>query len=260
MIFQHNISSILVSLGAVDIRWYGLMFASGILLSYLLIAWVFKKEKLEIKDLDSITVYLFVGIIVGARLGHIIFYNLDYFSKHPLEIFAIWNGGLASHGATIGLFIAYWLWCKVHKQPFTKFLNPIVIGIPVAAMFVRIGNFFNSEIVGVPTNGNWGVVFQRLGEDFPRHPSMLYEAVLNLFILILFIAIYKRKAGKVGGFFFLGMYLVLYFGGRFVLEFFKDLHTLPAEFPLSMGQVLSILPVLIGVWLLYKRKPEKTTQ
>lgn len=270
MIFYHHISPILVSLGSLQIRWYGLMFASGILLSYFFIASIFKKEKLQIADLDSIAVYLFVGLVVGARLGHIIFYNIDYFLQHPLEILAIWKGGLASHGAAIGLFIAYWLWCKRHKMPFSKHVDAIAMGIPIAAMFVRFGNFFNSEIVGIPTSGSWGVIFQQLGEDFPRHPSQLYEAALNIFILILFVWIYKKKQAKAAAisqqwptykpYFFLALYLILYFGGRFILEYFKDLHTLPESFPLSMGQVLSILPVLIGFGLLWKGRKQTEKQ
>lgn len=249
----------MISLGPVQIRWYGLMFASGILLSYLFIASIFKKQKLEMKNLDSIAVYLFIGLVIGARLGEVIFYTPGYFLQHPLEIFAIWQGGLSSHGAALGLFIAYWLWCRRHKMPFSKHVDAIAMGIPITAMFVRFGNFFNSEIVGIPTNGKWGVIFQQLGEDFPRHPSQLYEAGLNLFILILFIWLYKKKTAQKEGtqpqpYFFLAWYLILYFGGRFILEYFKDLHSLPKEFPLSMGQVLSILPVLIGFWLLWKSR------
>lgn len=258
MIFYHEISPILVSLGPLSIRWYGLMFATGILLTYLYIFWIFKREKFEIQHLDSIAIYLFVGMLIGARLGHIIFYNFEYFWNHPLEILQIWKGGLASHGATIGLFAAYFLWCKKHKIAFSKYADAFVMGIPITAMFVRLGNFFNSEIVGNATAGDWGVIFTKIGEDFPRHPSQLYEAALNLVIFVLFFYLYKKKAAKINNILFLASYLFLYFGGRFILEFYKDLHVLPESFPLTMGQVLSILPALAGLgWLLWQWRRTK---
>lgn len=246
MTFVNNLSPILLDIGPLQVRWYGLFFALGIVLAYLVIRWAFKREKYSLEDLDSLVVYLFVGLVLGARIGHILFYNLKYFMANPIDIFKIWEGGLASHGAAIGLFLAYFLWCKVHKVKFSKYPDLIALGIPVTAAFVRIGNFFNSEIVGVKTNGNWGVIFSRLGDIAPRHPAQLYEAVLNVVIFFILIFLYKKSYKKTAPLFLLFLYIFLYFGGRFLTEFYKDLHVLPDSFPLSMGQVLSLIGVLLA--------------
>lgn len=258
MIFINDIDPELLNYGILNIRWYGLFFLIGIVLTYLVLAWAFKKNKYKISDLESIAVYLFVGLILGARLGHIIFYEPQYYFAHPAQILKIWNGGLASHGAAIGLFLAYLTWTIVHKVNFKKYVDILALGIPIAAMFVRIGNFFNSEIVGIKSNGDFGVIFKRLGEDFPRHPAQLYEAALNFVIFFVMFFIYKKYYKKTPPLFYLFSYLFLYFGGRFLIEFKKDLHGLPEDFPLSTGQVLSILPVLLAVGYfgatLWKRK------
>ncbi len=186
-------------------------------------------------------------MVVGARLGHIVFYDLAYYMANPLDIFMIWEGGLASHGAAIGVFVAYLLWIWVHKKKFSLYSDLIVIGFPVAAGFVRIGNFFNSEIVGRPTNGSWGVVFERLREDFPRHPSQLYEAGLSFAIFAVLLVVYLKCFKKLPPLFILFLYVGLYFITRFFVEFWKARHVLDYEIPLSMGQWLSILPVLIAI-------------
>ncbi len=247
MIFVNNLDPQLVEYGILDIRWYGLTFLLGILLNYAYSFWVFKREKKPVSDLDSLAVYLVIGLIIGARLGHVIFYQPEYFFSHPLEILKVWNGGLASHGAAIGILVAYLIWLKVNKVKFTKYADLMVLGIPLTAMFVRIGNFFNSEIVGVPTWGDYGVVFARLGEDFPRHPAQLYEALLSLIIFVVMFFVYKNYYKKTPNLFFVFLYMLLYFGGRFFVEFYKDLHIMPESFPLSMGQVLSLLPILLAL-------------
>jgi len=249
MIFLHDISPEIVQMGPISIRWYGLLFSTGIAINYLIARWVFKRERYPISDLDSIATYLFSGLIIGARLGEVLFYEPTYYLRNPSEIIKIWHGGLSSHGAAIGLFLSYLLWIKIHKGVFTKYVDAIVLGMPITAAFVRAGNFFNSEIVGVPTDGSWGVVFKRLGEDFPRHPVQLYEGFLNILIFVILFLLYNRGYyRKTPPLFFLSLYLLLYFGGRFIIEFWKDLHVLPVWFPLSMGQLLSILPVLLGAW------------
>ena len=247
MIFINDLSPEMVRLGSFAIRWYGLLFSSGIIVNYLLLRWIFKREKYPVIDLDSVITYLFFGLIIGARLGEVLFYEPGFYFREPLEILKVWNGGLSSHGATIGIFISYVLWTRVHKVKFTKYADVLVLGMPGTAAFVRTGNFFNSEIVGIPTGGNWGVVFHRLGEDFPRHPVQLYEAILSITVLAILIYIYKRFYRKTPSLFFLFLYMILYFGGRFVFEFWKDLHVLPGWFPLSMGQILSIVPILMAV-------------
>ncbi|MBU1151954.1 prolipoprotein diacylglyceryl transferase [Patescibacteria group bacterium] len=247
MIFVNNFDPVLLEFGSLQVRWYGLCFVVGLSLGYLVIRWAFKKEGLKMEDLESVAFYLFVGLIVGARLGHVLFYDFNYFWRHPLEILMIWNGGLASHGAAIGLLIAYLLWLKIHKKKFVQYIDALVLGFPLVAGFVRIGNFFNSEIVGYKTGGDYGVVFARLGEDFARHPAQLYESLLSFTIFAVMIFVYVNYRDRLKPLFFVFLYMGLYFGGRFFLEYTKDLHVFSSDFPLSMGQVLSILPVLLTV-------------
>lgn len=251
MIFINDFSPDLVHWGPVVIRWYGVLFASGIMLNYLLVKWVFKREKYPVSDLDSLMIYLFFGVLIGARLGEVLFYEPGFFLRNPSEIIKIWHGGLSSHGASIGVFVAYLLWTKTYRVKFTKYADALALGFPITATFVRIGNFFNAEILGLPTGsgsipGTWGVIFKQAGEDFPRHPVQLYEAALNTVIFVILLWIYKNYYRKTPPLFFLFLYSMLYFGGRFIIEFWKDLHVLPEGFPLSMGQVLSIVPILLA--------------
>jgi phosphatidylglycerol---prolipoprotein diacylglyceryl transferase len=258
MYFVHEISPILFSWGPLEIRWYGLAFALGIALNYAILTWIFKREKYLEKHLDALVVYLFVGLVVGARLGHVLFYEPGFYLSNPMEILKIWRGGLASHGAAIGLLIAYTAFCKRHKVSFKKYLNAIVVPMPLTAAFVRIGNFFNSEIVGKPTDGSVGVEFRKLDEFFPRHPAQLYEAALSLGVFVVLMYLYKTRYKKMAPMYLMFLYLLLYFGGRFVTEFWKDLHgPLPTGFPLSMGQLLSLVPVLIAVAWFALHKPAK---
>lgn len=263
MIFTNNIEPVLFSAGGLSVHWYGLFFALGIVFTYVFLTRAFKRHGYPQEHLDSLAIYLFLGLLIGARLGHVFFYEAEYYLAGPLRILQIWNGGLASHGALIGLFAAYFIWLKVHKVKFTKYADLIVVPLGVTAAGVRFGNFFNSEIIGKPTDGDWGVIFRKLGETFPRHPVQLYEAVMCLAVFVVMYVMYKKyyrgmaeqapmlrseqAAGAKPKLFFLFLFLLMYFSGRFLLEFFKDLHgPLPADFPLSMGQVLSIVPVVVA--------------
>lgn len=258
MIFTNNIDPILFSLGGLQVHWYGMFFALGIIFCYLFLTKAFEKHGYPAWHVDSMAIYLFFGLLIGARLGQVFFYEPGYFLENPAEIVKVWKGGLSSHGATIGLLIAYVTWLKVHKIKFSKYVDLIVVPMPIAAACVRIGNFFNSEIIGNPTGSNYGVIFKRLGEDFPRHPAQLYEGALCLFTFGVLYYLYKKHYGKLPQLFILFTFLFVYFGGRFLLEFFKDLHgPLPTDFPLSMGQVLSILPAVMAVvyfiWVALKK-------
>lgn len=247
MIFVHNIDPILFSFGPVIIRWYSLLFIIGLISNYLILLWIFKRQKYSEDHLDSIVLYLFFGLLIGARLGHILFYNFPYFSQNPMEIFKIWHGGLSSHGAAIGVFAAYLLWTYIHKVKFVKYVDAIAIPMPLTAACVRIGNFFNSEILGKFTDGSWGVTFKKLGEIVPRHPSQIYEALLSLAIFFALFFVYKKYYKKVPPLFITFLFIFLYFATRFIVEYWKDMHFLPESFPLSTGQVLSIIPVLISL-------------
>ena len=245
--FTHNMSSIAFSAGPFDVRWYGLMYAVGLTLTYLLILKVFKEQKYKTEHLDSLVIYLFFGLVIGARLGHCFFYNAEYFLANPVEILKVWNGGLASHGGAIGVFLAYLLWSKIHKVKFIKYPDALVIGFPIIAGFIRVGNFMNSEIVGYPTDSYWGVIFKQLGEDFPRHPVQLYSALMNWVIGIILYILYKKYYKKTPPLFFMFLYMLLYFSGRFIVEFWKDLQGPIEDLPIQMGQLLSVFPVVIAV-------------
>lgn len=251
MIFVNNLSPEIVNFGSYAIRWYGVLFATGLLLNFLVVRWAFKKAKYPVEHLETVAIYLIFGLIIGARLGHVLFYNAAYFFAHPIEILQIWKGGLSSHGAVIGMFLAFLIWWLVYNKKSKinpgKYLDLLALGMPITAAFVRIGNFFNSEIVGTYTNSDFGVVFKRLGETLPRHPAQLYEAALNILIFVIMFFVYKKYGKKTPTLFFLFFYILTYFVGRFFIEFWKDLHVLPSDFPLSMGQVLSIIPILAGI-------------
>ena len=258
MIITNNLSPILLELGPLTLHWYGIFFGTGLFLAYSYGAYLFKQKGYDQSHLESLVLYLFVGIVIGARLGHVLFYSPSYFLSHPIEILKIWNGGLASHGATIGLFLSYYIWARVYKVKFAKYPDTIAMVTPIAAIFIRIGNFFNSEIYGTFTNSNYGIIFARIGDNLPRHPAQLYEAALNLIIFILFFYLNKKNANR-KPLFYVFLYMLLYFGGRFFLEFWKDLHGLPDDFPLSTGQVLSLIPIVISVvyFLLLLKKDKK---
>lgn len=247
MTFINDLDPILLSIGPLEIRWYGLFFAIGLFLSYSVLIKIFNREKLPQKDLESLVIFLFIGLLVGARVGHILFYNFDYFSQNPAEILKIWNGGLASHGAAIGLFVAYSLWVLIKKVDFSKYIDLIAIVVPLSAGFVRIGNFFNSEIVGKATGNTYGVIFKSLGEDFPRHPSQLYESLIAFSIFGILLFVYYKWYKRLPKLFMFFSLLFLYFSSRFLVEFFKDRVAESDIYFIRTGQILSILPVLIAV-------------
>jgi prolipoprotein diacylglyceryl transferase len=228
-------------------RWYGLLFASGFIVGYLLMEQFFKWEKKDLKFLESLTIYMVVGTVIGARLGHCLFYEPAFYLSHPLEMLYIWKGGLASHGAIIGILIALWLAVKKHKNfKYIWVLDRIVIVTALAGSFIRIGNFFNSEIYGIQTNVPWAVVFQRV-DNVPRHPVQLYEAICYLAIFFFLYFYYKKRKENTREGFLLGMFLILVFSARFIIELWKE-HQAAFELPmgLDMGLVLSIPCIIAG--------------
>lgn len=255
--FIHNINPEIFTAGPITLRWYGLIFVIGLIAYFLIERWIFKREEYKITDLETVSLYLLLGMIIGARLGHIFFYQASYYLENPIEIFKVWQGGLSSHGAAIGVFCAYFIWTKTNKAKFNKYASVLALGMPVVAGFVRIANFFNSEIVGKPTNGKWGIVFTRLNEDFPRHPTQIYEALISFLIFFFLLLVYLKFHKKLPSLFIMFTYIFLYFLSRFIVEFWKERHILSYDSPLSMGQILSILPILISTgyfaYLIFKK-------
>lgn len=229
-------------------RWYGVLFASGFLFGYFIFRKIFRNEGLKDEMLDRLTIYVAIGTIIGARLGHCLFYEPSYYLSNPIEILKIWQGGLASHGAAIGILLALWLFVRKEKKPYMWILDRIVIVVALGGAMIRLGNLMNSEIYGVETTLPWGFVFLRNGETVPKHPTQIYEALAYLITFIILYRIYWRKKGNfIQGLPF-SLFLVIVFVFRFFVEYVKeDQVDFESSMALNMGQWLSIPFVIIGV-------------
>ena len=250
------------------LKYYGAFFAAGLLLGFYTVRNIYKKENVSLESLDSLLIYVIVGTVLGARLGHCFFYELSYFIQHPIEILLpiqkikgsyefVGFQGLASHGGTIGVLIAILLYCKKHKVELLWILDRMAVAVPITAAFIRFGNFMNSEIYGKPTNGKWGVIFQR-DDLIPRHPTQLYEAFSYLFIFgFLFFMFRSQKIKELKGLIF-GFFLTLLFLARFIIEFFKEnQEVFENNMLINMGQILSIPFILIGLTLIIWKSKQK---
>ena len=247
-----------LSIGPIAIRWYGLLFASSFLFGYMIMNRIFKNENLGEDVLDRLTVYMAVGVILGARLGHCFFYEPEYYLRNPSEILMIWHGGLASHGASIGILIALWLFVKKEKKSFIWILDRIVIPVALSAFLIRMGNLMNSEIYGVETTVPWGFVFLRNFEVAPKHPTQIYEALVYLATFFLLYKLYWIKKGEHYQGLLISLLLIFIFTSRFFIEFLKeDQVAFEASMKLNMGQLLSIPFIIAGFWGLYKSLKEK---
>ena len=248
--FIWNPDPILFSMGSVSVYWYGVLFASAIISGFSVMNWIYKQEKKPIQQLESLQIYMLLGIVIGARLGHCFFYDPMYYLSNPLEILAIHKGGLASHGGGIGAMLATYLYVRKENVTFLYLLDRLVIATALFAFFVRIGNFMNSEIVGVPTHVSWSIIFSKF-DTLPRHPAQLYEAFayLSIFLLLLFIYQFKREKIKSG--FLSGLFLSLVFGARILIEFVKERQsTYTQDMFFTTGQFLSMPFFLLGIILI----------
>jgi len=255
-----NVNPDLVKIGSLTIRYYGILFALGFVFGYIIILKYFKKENLKIELLDALTVYTAVGTIIGARLGHCLFYQPGYYLSNPLEILKIWKGGLASHGAAIGILIALFLFARKYHKPYLWILDRIVIVVALAGFFIRMGNLMNSEIYGIETSLPWGFIFERNGEEVPRHPTQIYEALSYLLIFVALHFLFIKKATKLKEGTIFGLFLILLFTVRFFIEYIKlDQSAFEAGMALNMGQILSIPFVLVGFLILFLVRNSKRT-
>lgn len=247
-----NVSPEIFSIGPLHVRWYGLMFAVGFLFGYSHGEKMFKHENIDLKWLESLFIYLIVATVVGARLGHVLFYGWDYYSQHPIEILYVWQGGLASHGGVLGILIALTLWSrKVSKRSILWVLDRVVVPTALVAALIRFGNLMNSEIYGVETTMPWGFIFERNQETVAKHPTQIYESLSYLITFGVMLYMYwKTKAKDYQGLIF-GVFFVMVFGARFLIEFIKeDQEAFEAAMSLNMGQWLSIPFVLTGLILI----------
>jgi phosphatidylglycerol---prolipoprotein diacylglyceryl transferase len=252
LIVPWDVNPEIFRIGSFAVRWYGLLFASSFLFGYIIMNKIFKNENLSETVLDRLTIYMAIGVIAGARLGHCLFYEPAYYFSHPLEILKIWHGGLASHGAAIGILTAIWLFARKEKKEYTWILDRIAIVVALAGFFIRIGNLMNSEIYGVETTVPWGFVFLRNGEVAPKHPTQIYEALAYLLIFLILYRIYWSKKGEHIQGIIISLVCILIFTSRFLIEFLKeDQVAFEASMKINMGQLLSIPFILIGIAGLY---------
>lgn len=249
----------IVNVLGVSIRYYGLLFVTGLILSVYILGWIYKKENLPSEYLDKLTVYCMIGIIAGARLGHCLFYEPSYYLSNPLEMilpitFPPEGGiefsgyqGLASHGGVIGLLIALYFYYRKTRHSLIDTFDLIAVVSGLSLGFIRLGNFMNSEVIGMPTTKPWGVIFERV-DNLPRHPTQLYEAISYFIILAVMVILYKKRRDRLRNGFFFGLGSVLFFTARFVIEFLKeDQVGFEKGMTLNMGQLLSIPFIIIGI-------------
>jgi len=246
-----NVDPVLLSFGSLKVHWYGLIFAAAMFSGFHIMNYIYKKEKKSVESLESLFIYILIGIVVGARLGHCFFYDPEFYLNNPLKIIAVWEGGLASHGGGLGAMLGSYLYAKKHKINYLWLLDKLAIPTAVFAFFVRMGNLMNSEILGVQTNVAWAVVFSRV-DNIPRHPAQLYEAISYLLISFVLFMIYiytKKEANK--GYIF-GMFLSLVFSARFLIEFVKSEQSAYSTVFISTGQMLSIPFLILGIILIQR--------
>lgn len=251
-----NADPVLFSFGPFAVRWYGLAFAVGFTVGYSLVARMFRHEGAPEKWLGSLLAYVVVATIIGARLGHVFFYEWDYYSVHPEKILRIWEGGLASHGGTIANILALFLWSwLVSHKPASWVFDKIVIAIALVGGLIRLGNLMNSEIYGGPTDLPWGFVFVRDGQTIPAHPTQIYEALCYFALFALLMWMYWRRNAQerpwlITGIFFLGIFVP-----RFLIEYVKNVqvaseYAMIEQYGMNLGQMLSIPFILIGIALI----------
>ncbi len=260
------------------VRWYGLSWALAFIGSHFVMNKVYKTEGRTEKELDLLTLYIVLATIIGARLGHCLFYGplfdvvnpatgsvvKEGYLSHPLNLLKVYEGGLASHGGAIGIIIGMWLYCRKTKESWLWLFDRLVIVVPFAGMCIRLGNLMNSEIIGKPTTVPWGFRFMQNPEDVinfnahqvpipPRHPAQLYEAIFCLFLFVAFYLLWKYRRQKYGPGFMFGLFCVVLFTERFIDEFLKEAQEdFEKTLPINMGQILSIPFILAGIYMVYR--------
>ena len=270
-------------LGPLAVRWYGLCWLVGFAVAYLLVRRLYREQKIKDELFDPLFIYCFMGILIGARLGHCIFYEPDYFLTSvrgiiemflPIRfvdgninyagnwLFQLTGGaaafvgyeGLASHGGTLGLMIALWLYVKKTKLNIWTVLDNIAIATGSMACFIRLGNLMNSEIIGKVTDVPWAFIFERV-DQMPRHPGQLYEAIAYAILFGILWYLHKRMPEKIGTGWYFGFCLAYIFTFRFFIEYTKEVQeAFEASLPLDMGQILSIPFVILGVWCMVRAR------
>ncbi len=245
-----NLNPIFLEFGPIRLSWYGLMYVLGFLASYLLVRYQIKKKDFGItkSEVEDLYFYLILALIIGARFGYVLFYDLKTYLDKPLEILAVWHGGMSFHGGLIGLLLAAFLFCRKKKKSFWKIADLIIVTAPIGLGLGRIGNFINGELYGRASQVPWAMIFPR-GGPIPRHPSQLYESALEGGVLFITLWLMKDKNLPPGALF--SLFLILYGGFRFFVEFFRepDVQLGFILGPFTMGQVLSSFMIVGGIIL-----------
>ena len=249
----------IVNIFGISIRYYGLLFVSGLILAVYMLTWVFKKENIPSENLEKLTIYGMIGIIAGARLGHCLFYEPSYYLSHPLEMILpvtfppdggikfIGYQGLASHGGVLGLLIGLYFYSRKTKHSMIDILDLIAVVVGVSLGFIRLANFMNSEIIGMPTTKPWGVIFERV-DNLPRHPTQLYEAISYFVILGIMMILYLKMRDRLKNGILFGLATVLFFMARFIIELLKeDQVGFEKGMTFNMGQLLSLPYIAVGI-------------
>jgi prolipoprotein diacylglyceryl transferase len=270
-----NVDPKIFNIGSFSIRWYGLLFALGFMTGQHIIYKIWKEEGKSQEDLDYLLLCMVISVVLGARLGHCFFYAPEHYLANPIEIFKIWEGGLASHGTTFGILAGIWLYTHYtmdfapfqirrqdrEGQSFLYILDRIVLTVALGGAFIRLGNLMNSEIVGKPTDLPWGFIFVRNGENFARHPTQLYESITCISLFLFVYWLYYRTREKTPEGRIVGVFLIILFSMRFIHEYFKEnQEDFENGMLFNMGQYLSIPQILLGfVFLWYSTKDKKNT-
>jgi phosphatidylglycerol---prolipoprotein diacylglyceryl transferase len=262
----------IINIFGIPIRYYGLLFVSGLILCIYILGWIYKRENIPSEHLEKLTIFGMIGIIVGARLGHCLFYEPFYYLSHPLEMilpitFSPGSGvkftgyqGLASHGGALGLLIALYFYSRKTKNSMIDTIDLIAVVAALECGFIRLGNFMNSEIIGIPTTKPWSVMFERV-DNVPRHPAQLYEAISYFIIFAIMMILYKKMRDKLKNGFFFGLATVLCFTARFLIEFVKENQVgFEDGMTLNMGQLLSLPYLIVGIgFIIYGLRRTKSS-
>jgi len=259
--FIWNVNPTLLELGPLQLRWYGLLFVGSFFLGLMIMTWIYKRENKNPEELDNLLIYILIGTVIGARLMHCFAYEPEYYLAHPLEILKVWKGGLASHGGLIGVITALYFFTKRYNTSFLWLMSRLTIPAALAGAFIRLGNLFNSEILGQPTDKPWAIVFERI-DMLPRHPVQLYESSAYLLLFFILFFIYKKVSFSFATKLLPGLFFFYIFTARFLLEYSKipqaDYTT---SLPFNTGQLLSIPIIILGtiwiIWAVLSHKNEK---
>lgn len=250
-LIEWNPNLVAVQAFGLTIHWYGALFAMAFLIGSWILGHFFKRERIPKKHLDPLLITMVLSTVVGARLGHCLFYAPEYYLANPMDILKVWEGGLASHGATIGILLGLWIFSiKVKATPFLWLIDRLVVTIALGGAMIRFGNFINGEILGKPTSGDWGVIFLRI-DAIPRHPAQLYESLTYLALFgLLWLLYHKSEASRIPGRMG-GIFLTITFGSRILIEMVKENQEAFEEgMLLNMGQLLSVPFILLGLFLI----------